>query len=196
MWKYKFSQFFSCSRSRSSYKFIANSFQVNNNNPEASSEAGTSNVLSGENSGQEWEGRRQIFLSRTTCWIISGSTSEREHSVKKLSKHVRQVLIFIFSAGQFLLSQNQIKCSFILDGCNVITYMWMDGIGYIWVVGAMLGRARWDWYWNIKNHENVPRQLYSYVKLNFKASLFSSTFWFERSFLAESAFLVSGLCTL
>ena len=53
-------------------------------------------------------------------------------------------------------------------------------------------RARWE----SKLLENVSGQLYSYVKLNFKASLFSSTFWFERSFLAESAFLVSGFCTL
>ena len=37
--------------------------------------------------------------------------------------------------------------------------------------------------------------MYSYVKLNFKADLFSST-WFEHSFLAESSFLVYAVFTL
>ena len=37
-------------------------------------------------------------------------------------------------------------------------------------------RAGQEWYWTIQNQENIPRRLNSYVKLNFKAGLFSSIF--------------------
>ena len=56
----------------------------------------------------------------------------------------------------------------------------------------LTGRARQE----SKLLKNVSRQMYSYVKLNFKASLFFPTFLFERSFIAESAFLVYGICAL
>ena len=47
-------------------------------------------------------------------------------------------------------------------------------------------RARWDF--QSQNHDPAP--MYFNVKLNFKASLFSSTFWFERSFRWGNAILV------
>ena len=49
---------------------------------------------------------------------------------------------------------------------------------------TLCSRARWE----LKSIKNVPGQLYSYVKNNFKTGSFSSTFWFEHSFIAESAF--------
>ena len=50
--------------------------------------------------------------------------------------------------------------------------------------------------WESKLFKNIPPQLNSYVKLSFKAGLFSSTFRFEHSFIAKSAFLFYGLFIL
>ena len=51
---------------------------------------------------------------------------------------------------------------------------------------AMTIRARWHY----QCHDYYSRQVYSYVKLNFKASLFSCIFLFEDSLLCKIAFLV------
>ena len=53
-------------------------------------------------------------------------------------------------------------------------------------------RARWI----SKLLEIKTGHLHSYVKLNFKTSLFSCIFWFEAIFLGKSALLVFGLFTL
>ena len=42
-----------------------------------------------------------------------------------------------------------------------------------------------------QSHKKIPG-LFSYVKLNFKAGLLSSTFWLKHSYLAESTFLGTG----
>ena len=51
-------------------------------------------------------------------------------------------------------------------------------------------RARW----NCHNQNHDPPHMFFNVKFNFKASLFSSTFWFERSFRSGNAILVFGPC--
>ena len=53
-------------------------------------------------------------------------------------------------------------------------------------------RARW----NVQCHYFYSGRVDSYVKLNFKASLFSCIFWFEDSLLCKIALLVFGLFTL
>ena len=51
-------------------------------------------------------------------------------------------------------------------------------------------RARWNWFKKIKLLKIKTGHMYSYVKLNFKASLFSSIFWFEAIFCCKTALLV------
>ena len=51
-------------------------------------------------------------------------------------------------------------------------------------------RARWIF----ENQYHDPPHMFFNVKFNFKASLFSSTFWFERSFRSGNAILVFGPC--
>ena len=52
-------------------------------------------------------------------------------------------------------------------------------------------RARWEHqFLNL-----VSRCMYSYVKLNFKADLFSSTFWFERIFISKIELLLFSFFT-
>ena len=51
-------------------------------------------------------------------------------------------------------------------------------------------RARWNWFKKIKLLKIKTGHMYSYVKLNFKASLFSCIFWFEAIYLDSWAFLV------
>ena len=53
-------------------------------------------------------------------------------------------------------------------------------------------RARWEF---IFCSDDLPYMFFN-VKFNSKASLFSSTFWFERSFRSENAILVLGVFTL
>ena len=53
-------------------------------------------------------------------------------------------------------------------------------------------RARW----NFQCHYFHSRRVDSYVKLNFKASLFSCIFWFEDSLLCKIILLIFGLFTL
>ena len=51
-------------------------------------------------------------------------------------------------------------------------------------------RVRWIWSKMIKLLKIKTGHLYSYVKLNFKASLFSCIFWFEAIFIGKWALLV------
>ena len=51
-------------------------------------------------------------------------------------------------------------------------------------------RARWNWFKKIKLLKIKTGHMYSYVKLNFKASLFSCIFWFEAIFRCKTALLV------
>ena len=53
-------------------------------------------------------------------------------------------------------------------------------------------RARWHY----QCQYFYSRRVYSYVKLNLKASLFSWIFWFEDSLLTKIALLVLGVFTL
>ena len=55
---------------------------------------------------------------------------------------------------------------------------------------TMCMRACWIWSKGIKLLKIKTGHLYSYVKLNFKASLFSCIFWFEAIFLGKRALLV------
>ena len=57
-------------------------------------------------------------------------------------------------------------------------------------LNAIINRARWTF----ENQYHDPPHMFFNIKFNFKASLFSSTFWFERSFRSGNAILVFGPC--
>ena len=65
-------------------------------------------------------------------------------------------------------------------------------IQYEYTFLKMYIRARW----NFQCHYFHSGRVDSYVKLNFKGSLFSCVFWFEDSLLCKIALLVFGLFTL
>ena len=62
------------------------------------------------------------------------------------------------------------------------------------IVGAWYHRALRRARWNCQNQNHDPPHMYFNVKFNFKVSLFSSIFWFERSFRSGNAILVFGPC--
>ena len=65
-----------------------------------------------------------------------------------------------------------------------------------WVPMAVLPtRAQWESGWPHILNIIISGCMYSYVKLNFKAGLFSSTFWFERIFISKIGLLVFRLFT-
>ena len=57
-------------------------------------------------------------------------------------------------------------------------------------------RARWHNLISTKYRHIISLWVNSYVKLNFKASLFSCIFWFEAIFIGKSTLLVFGVFTL
>ena len=61
--------------------------------------------------------------------------------------------------------------------------------------GPLTTRAQWESGWPHILNNIISGCMYSYVKLNFKAGLFSSTFWFERIFISKIGLLVFGRCT-
>ena len=71
----------------------------------------------------------------------------------------------------------------IFDGKErLLKVSWLiESSSKIAVVVCLCIRARWEYqFLNL-----ISGCMYSYVKLNFKADLFSSTFWFERIFISK-----------
>ena len=119
------------------------------------------------------------------CHIYSeneANITRREHRSKKQQNNLQS------KTEELLMHVSHSDRVAVLHSCNVFSQADSTRSRCI--------RARWIWSKEIKLMKIKTGHLKSYVKLNFKASLFSCNFWFEDSLLGKIALLVYGLFTL